>query len=330
MAEAVRFKWGISPINWANEDLPEWGDGYTGEAILRDMARLGVQGTEFSRKFPRDAPQLKALLARYGLALASQWKGVRLIDPRRRAEELAALAAHVDFLATMGCRHVIICEVTRSFQDAAYRQAPRAARRLSDAEWVHLIDGLHEAGRLCCARGMRLVYHHHADTVVETPEAIGRLLEHTDPERVSLLLDTGHAVYGGGDPLDLLRRYGDRIAYVHFKDVRLDVLECVRADGLSFLEAVRRGVFTVPGDGGLDFGPLVAELLARGYDGWVIVEAEQNPERADPFTYAEKAMAYLRTLLVRAQRPAQGEGERAESRGDTRGDHAHGEGKALT
>lgn len=304
MAEAVPFKWGVSPINWANEDLPELGDRYTGEAILRDMARLGFQGTEFSRKFPRDALQLKALLARYGLVLASQWKWVRFCDPHGREAELAALAAHIEFLDAMGCRHVIVCEVTRSFQDAAYREAPREARQLSDAEWAHLVDGLHEAGRLCRARGMRLVYHHHADTAVETPEAIGRLLAHTDPERVSLLLDTGHAVYGGGDPLDLLRRYGDRIAYVHFKDVRRAVLERVRADGLPFLEAVRQGVFTVPGDGCIDFGPIVAELLARGYDGWVIVEAEQDPEQADPFVYAEKAQAYLRALLADARRSA--------------------------
>lgn len=289
-----RIRLGISAINWVNEDMHDLGDHYTFEDLMRDFTALGFEGTEMSRKFPQDAHQVREALGRHGLSLASWWKGVRFADPSLREEELEAYRRHVRFLQTAGSHHVVTCEVL-----GAPHADPNASERaiLSGEQWKHLVEGLHQAGEICREAGMKLVYHYHAGTVIEGPEEIARLMDMTNPSLVHLLLDTGHAVYGGGDPAAYARLYANRIAYVHLKDVRMPVLEQGRRENLGFLERVRRGVFTVPGDGCVDFAAVFAALDEAGYEGWMILEAEQDPAVAEPFAYAQKGKAHIVRLL---------------------------------
>lgn len=290
----MKVQYGISAINWVNEDIKEYGDHYTAEQVLADMAGLGFEGTEFCRKFPRDVEALKQLLGSKNMVLTSQWRSVHFSDPFRHEEEMEAFRAHADFLKAMGCRHVVTCETSNLFEDLSKNTV--SVKPLTDAQWRNMVEGLHKAGQYCKDHGMKLVYHFHGETVVETGEEIARLMEMTDPDLVYMLYDTGHAYYGGSDPLYILQTHYDRIAYIHLKDVREDVLEQHLKDGLRFREGVRRGVFTVPGDGCIEFKPIFEELKRRCYEGWIIIEAEQNPEIANPVQYAEKARKYLKSI----------------------------------
>jgi len=294
-----RWSFGISPINWVNEDDHSIGDHYTFEQLLDDFSSLGFSGTEMCRKFPRDPVELKRRLGEKGLQLTSQWKGVIFSDPALREEELAAYREHVAFLHQMGAKHVVTCEIGGS-PHADPRRTPGAAQveRLSEEQWRYVAEGLEQAGRICREYGMKLVYHYHASTVVENGEEIDKLMSLTDPDLVHLLYDTGHACYGGSDPLELLRKHADRIAYVHLKDVRGDVLKRVRAEQIPFVASVKEGAFTVPGDGSIDFGPIFQELDRQGYEGWMIIEAEQDPLVADPNAYARKSIEYIRRLTA--------------------------------
>ncbi|MFD0681044.1 MULTISPECIES: myo-inosose-2 dehydratase [unclassified Paenibacillus] len=287
----MKIKYGISAINWVNEDIMALGDHYTAEQVLSQMSELGFVGTEFCRKFPRDTEALKKLLDSYGMELTSQWKSVHFSDKSRHAEELQAFREHADFLHEMGCKHVVTCETGNAFEDLNKNSVH--IEPLTDEQWSNMVEGLHEAGRYCKQLGMKLVYHYHGETVVESGEEIKRLMDSTDPELVHMLYDTGHAYFGGSDPLEILQTYYDRIPYIHLKDVRKDVLEWKQAEGVRFREAVRKGIFTVPGDGVIDFAPIYEELAKRGYEGWVTIEAEQDPAIAEPVEYARIAKQYI-------------------------------------
>lgn len=289
---------GIHPINWVGEDVREHGEQYTWQQVMDEMASLGFTGTEMSRKFPADPGVLKRELAARGFVLTSQWKSVLFTDPARRREELQAYREHARFLREMGCQVISTAEVGGSLHwDPRRTSYEKEVVRLDDEGWKHLAEGLNQAGEICREHGMYLVYHHHGGTVVERPEEIDRLMELTDPVRVFLLYDTGHACYGGCDPLALLKKHFHRIKYVHLKDVRQDVLDRARQDGADFLTAVRRGVFTVPGDGCIDFAPILRELLERDWQGWAMIEAEQDPSLANPCEYARKAIAYIQETV---------------------------------
>ncbi|GED29984.1 myo-inosose-2 dehydratase [Brevibacillus centrosporus] len=292
MSHEYPFQLGISAINWVNEDVWTVGDHYTGEQVLADMQRLGFHGTENCRKFPKDTKALQEVLRAYDMRLTSQWKSILFTDPRVREQEMQAFRAHVDFLEEMGCKHVVVCEITNSFQD--YRKATSVqVEPLTEEEWGHLVEGLNQAGAYSHSKGLQLVYHYHAGTVVEGPREIEKLLKLTDPLLVGLLYDTGHAYYGGEDPLELLQTHFDRIAYMHIKSVRQEVLDWKRENNISFTEAVVKGLFTVPGDGCIDFAPIFREIRDRHYQGWIILEAEQDPTLADPVIYAERAKTYI-------------------------------------
>lgn len=296
------WKFGISPINWVNEDILTLGDHYTFEQLLNDFTSLGFTGTEMCRKFPNDANELRSRLEERGIQLASQWKGVIFTDPALRKDELEAYRKHVEFLYAMGSKHVVTCEIGGSpHADPRKLEGQTDVLRLSDQQWVHLAEGLEQAGQICKEYGMKLIYHYHASTVVETEVEIDRLMNTTDPELVHLLFDTGHAYYGGSDPLSILRKHAERIAYVHLKDVRPDVLADVREQSIAFIDAVTRGVFTVPGDGCIDFKSIFEQLKAGGYEGWMIIEAEQDPEQADPYMYASQSMNYIRQLMSKLE-----------------------------
>ncbi|MEW5323517.1 myo-inosose-2 dehydratase [Geobacillus thermoleovorans] len=292
------FRIGIAPISWVNDDIPGLGDHYTQDQVLLEMAELGYVATEMGRLFSQDPPSLRAKLNQYGIELASKFIGVLFSDRSWLEEELKTFRSWAEYLHDMGCKYAIVCEMGGSMHwDPRRAPEEKTIQRLTDSEWESLVDGLHRAAHICQKLGMELVYHFHAGTVVETAEEIDRLMELTDPNLVHLLYDTGHALYGGYDPAELLHRYTDRIKYVHLKDVRRDVLEQVRREQLDFRTAVLRGMFTVPGDGCIDFVPIFAKLIEINYDGWIIVEAEQDPAVAHPYTYAKMAKEYIDRLV---------------------------------
>ncbi len=287
-----RWRYAASPINWCNDDLLDLGDTYPLEQILQEMADGGVAGTELGRKYPRTADALRATLQPYGLNLTSGWHTLHVADRRRWADEFRSYRRHLALLRAVGAEVVVTAEGSGSvhWDLGGDRQT---VVPWDQAAWSTVTSGLDQAGAMCRDAGLRLVYHPHLGTNVETPSAIRRLLETTDPALVGLVLDTGHVYAGGGDPVKTWDAFASRITYLHLKDVRPPILARFRA-GLGFLEAVRQGIFTVPGDGAIDFAPLLQRLREAGYAGWLVIEAEQDPVQAPPPAYLAKALAYLR------------------------------------
>lgn len=274
---------GINPLTWTNDDMPELGAGTPLETCLAEARLAGFAGVELGNKVPRLASQLRPILERHGLALVSGWYGARLLE-RDVDAEMAAAAPHVELLAALGCRVMVFAEVSRAIHGA--RATPLSRRPvLSEADWALLAPRLAEMGRRLGARGLHLAYHHHMGTVIETEAEVDRLMASTGPE-VGLLLDTGHLAFAGGDPAAAARRHAARVVHVHCKDIRAAVLAEAKARDLPFLEAVLAGVFTVPGDGCVDYPAVLAPIAAAGYAGWLVVEAEQDPAKAHPLTYA--------------------------------------------
>jgi inosose dehydratase len=303
------FQIGIAPISWVNDDIPGLGDHHTQDQVLSEMASLGYISTEMGRLFMQEPPTLKAKLQEHGVKLASKFVGTLFSDSNRLEEELTSFSEWVNYLKEMGCEYVITCEMGGSMHwDPRRSQEDKRIQKLTDKEWESLVEGLHRAANICHKNGMQLVYHFHAGTVVETAEEIDRLMETTDPDLVYLLFDTGHALYGGYDPMELLMKYKDRIRYVHLKDVRQDVLDHVRKENIDFRTAVVKGLFTVPGDkdGSIDFAPIFKELITRDYNGWVIVEAEQDPAVAHPYKYAKMAKDYIDSTVIAIKSMNQG------------------------
>jgi len=291
------FQLGIHPINWVGEDVKEHGDNTTYEQIFDDIQALGLTGTEMGRKFPKDIELLKQELAKRNIQLVSQWKSVLFSDPSYREAELAAFREHAEFLHGMGSKVISTCEVGGSLHfDPRRSPNEKEVIPFDDAAWESVAEGLNQAGRIAREYGMKLTYHHHGGTAVESPEEIDKLMAVTDPEAVYLLFDSGHALYGGANPVELLRKHYDRVAYIHLKDVRVSRREQAKLDGVDFVTCIRRGVFTVPGDGDIDFQPIMNELLDRNYTGWALLEGEQDPAEHPAKEYAARAITYLQSL----------------------------------
>jgi inosose dehydratase len=264
------------------------------ERCLAEARAAGYEGIELGHKFPRDPAVLRPILEGFRLALISGWYSGRLLE-RSVSEEIAAIEPHSTLLAAMGCAVLVYAETSGSIHGD--RRRPLSDRpRLGAGDWHDFGGRLSELADHLSARGIGLVYHHHMGTVIESEAEIDRLMVVTG-EEVGLLLDTGHAVYAGVDPAALVRRHGDRIGHVHCKDVRREVLAQVRARDTSFLDAVLAGVFTVPGDGCIDFSGVLAELAAADYKGWLVVEAEQDPKKAPPLAYARLGFAHLSAAI---------------------------------
>jgi inosose dehydratase len=274
---------GINPITWTNDDMPELGGDIPLETCLSEARAAGYAGIELGGKFPRRAAVLRPILARHGLDLVSGWYSAQLCR-RSVADEIAAVADHLDLLAAMGCPVMVFAEGHGSTDGNP--AAPLSGRPvLADTAWPPFCAKLNAMAHHLRARGVRLAFHHHMGTVVQTEAEIDRLMANTDDD-VGLLLDTGHLVFAGGDPVAVARRHGARIVHVHCKDVRASVLTDVLRDDRSFLRAVLDSVFTVPGDGSIDFAAVLRELRQAGYAGWLVVEAEQDPAKAHPLTFA--------------------------------------------
>ena len=286
---SVRF--GVSPIAWSNDDMPELGGDTPLERILDEIRDVGFEGVELGGRFPREPGALRALLGECGLDLIGGWYSGSLLR-QDAAAELRALQPHLALLEAMGSRPFVFAETSNAVHGE--RATPLTGTpRLAPGDWPRFGARLTEVADAIRARGLRFAYHHHLGTVVETAEDLDAFLTHTG-DSVGLTLDTGHAALGGIDAVAVIRNHPGRIAHVHCKDVRRDVFEAARDEGSSFLDGVLAGMFTVPGDGGLDFGAVAKALAAIRYQGWIVIEAEQDPAKADPKQYAELGLATLR------------------------------------
>jgi len=285
---------GISPIGWSNDDLLELGGDTPLDTCLAEAREAGFEGIELGHKFPRDPALLQPLLAHQALRLISGWYSGRLLE-RSVTEELEAIEPHRALLAAMGCAVLVYAETSGGI--AGDRTRPLSTRpSLPDGDWRDFGIRLTELADRLAERGIRLAYHHHMGTVVETAAEIDRLMAATGGS-VGLLLDTGHLAFAGADPADIAWRHRRRINHVHCKDVRPGVLVRTRAADQSFLDAVLDGVFTVPGDGAIDFGAVLPALKAADYRGWLVAEAEQDPAKAPPLVYAHRAFAHLSSMV---------------------------------
>jgi inosose dehydratase len=275
---AIRI--GANPIGWSNDDLIELGGHITLTQCLNDAQAAGYEGMELGNKFPRQPVTLKSVLTPHRLDLVGGWYSTLLLD-RDAESEFREAQDHIRLLRDMRCEVFIAAECTRSIH--GNRAKPLSSRPvLGKAEWDRLTTELNRFAGMIAGEGLWLAYHHHMGTVVQTEEEIDRLMAMTRPS-VHLLLDTGHAIWAGADPVAIARRYRSRITHVHAKDVRKDVMAEVNKRDSSFLDGVVAGIYTVPGDGCVDFPAVFKEL--KSYAGWIVVEAEQDPQKAPPAHY---------------------------------------------
>lgn len=276
---------GANPIIWSNDDFLDLGEDISLERCLSEMHDAGYAGSELGHKFPRTPETLEPLLARFDLRLVSGWHSTYLLE-RTFEEEERLFTSHLDLLAHMGCGVAIVAECSRRIYHDPDQPLVFEGREnlLTDGEWIRLANGLDEMAQMADHRGMQLVYHHHMGTVVQDRREIDRLMGLT--HHLRLLVDTGHLLFADVDPLEVLAHHARRVGHVHLKNIRPDIVLAARAERHSFATAVRSGVFTVPGDGGFDFAGFLEELRRQGYEGWLVIEAEQDPRFAPPLQNA--------------------------------------------
>lgn len=286
----MEIRFGVAPIAWSNSDLPQLGGDTALETCLKESREAGFSGTETGIKFPMDAARLGPLLRSHGLALVSGWFSGELLA-RSLDEEKTRIEPQLATFRALGAPVLVYAETTGSVQsriDVPVSQRPR----IPDAQFRDYGRKLTALAEWMAGRGVAMAYHHHMGTVVESQREIDLLMENTGPA-VGLLVDTGHLAYAGADVLGTARRHARRINHVHCKDVRAEVLKRVRQKDASFLNAVLEGVYTVPGDGCLDYYAFARLLADIGYEGWVVVEAEQDPVKAPPLEYSRMGLKHL-------------------------------------
>ncbi|MDC1489950.1 myo-inosose-2 dehydratase [Flavobacteriaceae bacterium] len=287
------IKLGIAPIGWTNDDMPELGSDITFEQCVSEMALAGYEGCEVGNKYPtHDRVLLKEYLDVRGLTICNQWFSYEF-TAKPFEEVKNNFIKQVDFLSFMGANVIGGAECGNTIHGDYYM--PLTNRKVATKkEWFALTKGLNELGKIANDNfGMKLSYHHHMGTMVESMDEVDRLLNETDERYVSLNYDCGHFYFANEDPHTALKKYMSRTTHIHLKDVRDSVKERAYIDDLSFLKAVKLGVYTVPGDGDLDLKPIADNIHKSDYKGWVVVEAEQDPSIANPFEYAKKGYDFL-------------------------------------
>ncbi|MCA6219888.1 myo-inosose-2 dehydratase [Photorhabdus antumapuensis] len=288
---------GINPLTWTNDDLPTLGADTSLETCLTEGRQAGFIGFELGNKFPRQANVLGPILAAHDLMLVSGWYSGELLT-HSVAEEIKAVQSHLTLLRELGANVMVFAEVTNCIH--GNQNKPVHLRPQFPANrWQEYGEKLTEFARYTQEQGVQIAYHHHMGTVIETEEDIDHLMKNTGNE-VGLLLDTGHLTFAGADPLAIAERWAKRINHVHCKDIRPDVLNDIKNRKTSFLDAVLSGVFTVPGDGCVDYPAIFQVLKKQNYKGWLVVEAEQDPAVAHPLTYAMMGYNNLRKLAINA------------------------------
>jgi len=283
---------GINPLTWTNDDMPALGAETPLEVCLSEGKEAGYAGFELGQKFPRTPEILGPILDNHGLSLVSGWYSSNLLE-RSVDDEIEALQPHLHLLKTLGATAMVFCEVSRCVHgemETPVRNRPQ----MSPTEWPVFLERLEEVAKYLETQGVSMAYHHHMGTVIETEADIDRMMQ--GAPSVGLLLDSGHLTFAGGDPAAVARRYANRIKHVHCKDIRKSVMEDAKNRNLSFLQAVLNGAFTVPGDGCIDYPSILAVLKESSYEGWLVVEAEQDPSIAHPLTCAKLGYANLTKL----------------------------------
>jgi len=288
---------GINPITWTNDDVPELGGDIPLETCLAETRQAGYSGIELGGRFPRTSAQLRPILQRHGLKLISGWYDGCICE-REVAAEFAAIEPHLTLLRDLGCEVVVYADTSRGRHDGIFQPASKRPM-LADAEWRDYGRKVTALAERMVAFGVRMAFHHHMGTIVQTDAEIDRLMA-TTGEAAGLLDDTGHCLFAGGDPVALLDHHVARVVHVHCKDVRREMLTKALANDTSFMDAVLQGIFTVPGDGCIDYVPLLHRLADYGYRGWLVVEAEQDPRKAHPLTYATMGHSNLRSMAIAA------------------------------
>ncbi len=287
------IKLGCAPINWTNDDLPELGGELTFQQCLSEMALAGFTGSEIGNKYPTDIDELAYACDIRGMQICNQWFSCEFTT-QPEEETLKRFEEITDFLSALGAKVVGVCETGLTIQGDITKKMFDDAPVLTDEQFEKIAKGLNKMGEIAKAKGMKIGYHYHMGTGVQSLEEFDHLMSLVDPELVGVLYDTGHATFAGEDAVAVLRKYIDQVVHIHFKDVRSDVLQRVKDEKLSFLQAVQSGIYTVPGDGDMvDWDSIFEIISSSNYQGWIVIEAEQDPAIADPLEYAIKARTFI-------------------------------------
>lgn len=287
------IKLGCAPINWTNDDLPELGGELTYQQCLSEMSLAGFSGSEIGNKYPTDIATLSKACDIRNMQICNQWFSCEFTT-KPEEETLEAFEEITDFLKALGAKVVGVCETGQTIQGDITKKMFDDAPVLTDEQFQKIAAGLNKMGEIAKSKGMKIGYHYHMGTGIQSLAEFDKLMNMTDPELVGALFDTGHATFAGENPVEVLKKYINRVVHIHFKDVRSDVLQRVKDEKLSFLQAVKEGIYTVPGDGDMvDWNSIFEIISASTYQGWIVIEAEQDPAKADPLEYAIKARKFI-------------------------------------
>ena len=291
----MNIQLGIAPIAWSNDDMPELGGDTPIETCLEEIKLAGYTGVELGGKFPRNPGITKFLLDKYELQMPGGWYG-SLIRDRSVEDEWVAMQDHINLLKFINASVFVFADISGSIQG---KKNVRLSNRpqLADREWGNYTDKISELSNRLSDIGIPMSYHEHMGTIIQTEHDVDRLLNGTN-DKTYLLYDTGHLLFGEADYEKILKKYISRINHVHCKDIRKNILENSLKNNLSFRNSFLDGVFTVPGDGCINYKPLIKVLYENNYNNWLVVEAEQNPAKANPFMYAKIGYKYLKNIVI--------------------------------
>jgi inosose dehydratase len=288
---------GITPTLWWNDDFISIDNGIKFEQCVSEMALAGFEGCSIGHKYPTDPAVLTAELELRGLRVSEPWVSTYFTIGMER-QTLTLFRRQMDFLEQVGGTDMVVAEFGQAVNPLSlpvFLDRPK----FNEQQWDTLCTGMNELGKMAKERGMRLCYHPHMGTGVMIQDEIDRLMKGTDEDLVHLLFDSGHLEFAGVSALCIAKQYGRRIKHIHLKNVRRPIVDIARDQNYSFQDAVEAGVFTVPGDpaGAIDFPPIFQALAAANFEGWLVIEAEQDPKKANPLFYAKMARDFLRKEL---------------------------------
>ena len=291
----MKINLGIAPIAWSNDDMPDLGGDTPIETCLFEAKSAGFSGIELGGKFPRNPGTIKYLLNKFNLELPGGWYGAHL-NERSIEEEWQAMQNHIELYKLINSSIFIFADISGSIQGEP--KIPLSKRpKLKDNEWGNYCNKISEIAKRLSDIGLPMSYHEHMGTIIQSEQDVDRLLENTN-DKTYLLFDTGHVLFAQGDYQSMLKKHVSRINHVHCKDIRKEVLDSSLLNDLSFRDSFLEGVFTVPGDGCIDYKPLLEILYDNNYSKWLVVEAEQDPKKANPLEYAKIGYDYLTKTLT--------------------------------
>lgn len=297
----MQIKVGTAPVSWGIMEVEGWNAGSAYGKVLDEMAQAGYEGTELGPYgyLPTDPERLIAELSSRGLKLVSAFVPIHLADSKRHEADFHEALKVGVLLAQSGARFIVLADEMGGARMSVAGRVNEERDGMTSHQWSGAVEILSRIAIACRDLGLATAFHHHAGTLVETPTEIERLCESTDPSLIRLCLDTGHYMYGGGDPVEAVKKYGPRILHFHLKDVRSDTLRSVREDGVGFLEAVRRGVFCELGEGAVDFPAVIKGLISVDYQGWALVEQDVDAAQpgVNPYASAVRSRQYLSRVI---------------------------------